>query len=305
LNLVPDLIDRTINALERTFNIFDSGHLIFVGLSLVPILIWLYIFFRHQRENKLLTVITFLGGMLAVVPIFVLEVEILRIENWLIGTTSILLFGILFKNLWVGVYEEVAKHWIVKAVDRKLFRNIDDAIQLSIVAALGFAFLENTKYFYDIWNSSNPEIAADFWFVCIFRSIGSVFLHVLASGVFGYYYGLAHFAKPVLRDKLAQGKKFIFTKKMHRILHFKSETVFREEKILEGLIFAAGLHGLFDLMAEMSQHYADTGSLFWSKIWLAGSIPLLMGGYFWLINLLDKKENHKIYGEVEERDVLG
>jgi RsiW-degrading membrane proteinase PrsW (M82 family) len=304
VNLAPDLIDRTAAAFTRFAGIFGAEHLLFVFLAAIPAAIWLYIFFRHQKENKLLTLATFIAGMLGVVPIFILQHEIIRIEGWIeaIGLSVILV--ILLKGLWVGVYEETVKNWVVRCTGRHFFRNIDDAIQISIIVGLGFAFTENALYFYSIWD--NPAIS-NFWFYFVFRSIGSMFLHILGSGIFGYFYGVAHFAKPVLQEELRKGNHFNITKKIHQILHLKSETVFYQEKITEGLLIAAGLHGIFDFLMGMSQHYSDAGSALGTKLWLVSAVPFLVGGYFWLTYLLDRKENHKLYAklsEKEEADIL-
>jgi RsiW-degrading membrane proteinase PrsW (M82 family) len=273
-------------------------------LALVPVILWLYIFLRHQRENMLLTFSFFLAGMLAVVPIFVFQHEIMRIGSFLENLFANVILVTALTSLWVGFYEETSKHWIMKFTGKSFIRNIDDAIIFSITVALGFAFIENVLYFHKIWN--NPDIEESIrWFYIIFRSLGSMFLHILASGIFGYYYGVARFAKPVLRDQLAAGKRFIFTKWIHRVLHLKSETVFHEEKIFEGLLIAASLHATFDFLMGMSQHFTDTGSAEnLSKIFLLSAIPFLVGGFFWLTYLLDKKEDHKNYGEVEEKDIL-
>ena len=142
------------------------------------------------------------------------------------------------------------------------------------------------------------------YFYVLFRSLGSMFLHIFASGIFGYYYGVAFFAKPVLRDKLASGKKFLFTRAIHRIIHLKSETIFRDEKIFEGLMIAAGLHATFDFLMGMSQHSTDGGSETGAKIFLLLAVPFLVGGYFWLTALLRKKEDHKILGELDGPDIL-
>ncbi len=306
INLAPDFIDRIADAFSRVVGIFDTAHLPFIALASVPALIWLYIFWRHQRENKLLTFTLFLAGMLAVIPIFVFQHEITRIENGLgnLITSAILMTAI--GGLWVGFYEETAKHWVVKTAGRSFFRSIDDAIIFSIVIALGFAFIENVLYFYSIWN--NPTIEESMrWFYVTFRSLGSMLLHVFASGIFGYFYGIACFAKPVLQDELANGQRFFWTKWLHRILHLKSEVVFRDEKILVGLISAAGLHAVFDFLMGMSQHFTDNNSPTSARVWLLLAIPFLVGGFFWLTYLLDKKENHKNYGklcEQEECDLL-
>lgn len=294
-NFFSDMWSRTLDAFGRVGGAFDGDHLIFVLLAIIPAVIWIYIFFQHQRENKFLTMLTFIGGMLSVVPIFIFQQEIGAIEGWIIGLGLTSLVTVFFTSLWVGVYEETVKHWVVKVTDNRYFRDIDDAIEFSIVAALGFAFLENILYFYSIWN--NPGID-NFWFYYLFRSAGSMFLHVFASGIFGYYYGVAHFAQPVLREELSRGRKFFITEWLHKVMHLKDSTVFHEEKVLEGLVLAASLHGAFDLMMGLSQHYADLGSATASKVWLVMAVPFLVGGYFWLTYLLDKKEDHKIYGRV-------
>ena len=296
-NLAPDFIDRTANAFGRMSSAFDSDHLLFIVLALIPVLAWIYLFLRHQPENKVRVALTFGAGMFAVIPIFVFQQEIGRIGDFLASVGGGAILTIALAALWVGVYEETAKHWIVKKVDDGFFSSIDDAIQYSIIGALGFAFLENILYFHSIWN--NPLID-NFWFYYGFRSMGSMFLHVFASGIFGYYYGVAHFAQPVLQDKLRLGKRFPLIGWLHRVLHLKSETLFHEEKILEGLLLAAVLHGTFDFLMGMSQHYSNEGSPMAAQLWLTLAVPFLVGGFFWLTYLLDKKEDHKQYGHVTD-----
>lgn len=300
-NLTPDLIDRTGSALQKVSVVFAPEYVFFVVLAILPVTVWLYIFLKHQREKPFLVFLSFIFGALTVVPVFVLQYEILRIESWLGSLLSNLIFTIFITAIWVGLYEETVKHWVVKIVDRRIFRNIDDAIQFSIIVALGFSFLENALYFHSIWG--NPQID-NFWFYYLFRSIGSMFLHILASGIFGYYYGLAYFAKPVLQHEIRAGRSFIFTRKLHQILHLKSVTVFREEKITEGLILAVFLHAGFDFCMSMSHNAVATNSIFAMRFWLIIVVPILITGYFYLTSLLDKKENHKIYNHVEGFDLL-
>ena len=218
VNLAPDFIDRVSDAFVRVAGIFDADHLPFIGIAAIPILIWLYIFLRYQRENKLLVLGIFLAGMFAVIPIFVFQHEIARIEGGLENLFSNVILTIVLTGLWVGFYEETAKFWIVKHTGKNFFRSIDDAIIFSIVVALGFAFIENVLYFHSIWNNFAIDESMR-WFYVTFRSLGSMLLHIIASGILGYYYGIATFAKPVLQDKLSEGENFIFTKWIHRILH--------------------------------------------------------------------------------------
>jgi len=105
----------------------------------------------------------------------------------------------------VGVIEEYMKHLSVRATDDDKFMNIDDAIEYSIIAALGFAFIENIMYFYFIWIHQGVDAL---FISFIFRSIFSTFAHILFSGIYGYFYGIAHFAKPILEESVITHKKF-------------------------------------------------------------------------------------------------
>lgn len=292
--MVDDLITRTLDATSRVLGALTPDKWLFIAFALLPALAWMYIFLARQRENRGLVAMTFIAGIVAVIPVFALQIEIERIHTFL-GGWSTPLIAVLLTSLWIGLYEETAKHWVVQKVDDSTFRNVDDAIELSIVAALGFSFIENVMYFHSIWN--NPAID-NFWFYYTFRSLGSMFLHVFASGIYGYFYGLAHFAQPVLQDHINAGYRFPIVRTLHHIFHLKSSTLFHEEMVVVGLIAAATIHGAFDAMMGLSDYFQNEGNIFLYKFFLIAAVPFLVGGYFWLTALLDKKEDHKAYGHV-------
>ena len=60
--------------------------------------------------------------------------------------------------------------------------------------------------------------------------------------------------------------------------------MFYEEKLLEGLLLAIGLHALFNIFLEMNMTFMI--------------VPFLIGGYLTLNYLFAKKENHKAYGKL-------
>jgi RsiW-degrading membrane proteinase PrsW (M82 family) len=169
----------------------------------------------------------------------------------------------------------------VKATDKKIIHSIDDAIEMSIMAALGFSFAENILYFYNIISGRGVE---DILFPFVFRSLFSTFAHIMFSGVLGYYYGVALFATDELKDEHNE-KRWLFTRWFARLLHFKKETVFHEEKIAQGVLIAIGLHAVFNIFLEMN--------------WTFLLVPYLTGGYIYLNYLLSKKEDIKIYALVD------
>jgi RsiW-degrading membrane proteinase PrsW (M82 family) len=185
---------------------------------------------------------------------------------------------------FIGVIEEVMKMSVVHSVDDNRIRHVDDAIMFSIIAALGFAFTENILYFQNIWSSQGPD---NLLIPFIFRALFSTFAHVLFSAMFGYYYGVAHFAKPLLQQEL-KDKQFTFWDWYYKIFHFKTAEFFHEEKMFQGLSLAVGLHAVYNIFLEMN--------------WTFIMVPYLVGGYLFVSHLFKMKENHKRLDLLYERE---
>lgn len=266
-------------------------------LALVPVIIWGYIFYQKDPQSKRLTLLTFVGGMMAVVVIllykwswqFFPEIDLFKFSNQfsdsyfgisnfvLIPVSVLVTFGI------IGLLEEYGKNIVVRVTDKGAFKSVDDAITFSIVAALGFSFLENILYFYYIWQF---QTLANLFIPFIFRSLFSTFAHVFFSGIYGYFYGIACFAAPYWQDELRENRgKFVIL--LHKILSFKSVYIFSEIKIMEGLVYAVLLHAAFNIFLEMN--------------WTFLIVPFLFTGFFILTHLLDQKEYHKIFNQVVEK----
>ncbi|MFH1720773.1 MAG: PrsW family glutamic-type intramembrane protease [Patescibacteria group bacterium] len=266
-------------------------------LALIPALVWGYIFYKKQPEDKGLVVITFISGAIAVFPILVYK-YLWQFFPWInafqytemfqediIGFTrfTVIPLSVIMTFMLVGVLEEAMKIWGVKVVDRNKFRHIDDAIEFCIIAALGFSFAENILYFYNIWAAQGPE---QVFVPFLFRSAFSTFAHLMFSGIYGYYYGIAHFAKPILQEEIRK-KRYLWTKTLHKITHLKGEIFFREEKLIEGFLIAVTFHAIFNIFLEMN--------------WTFLIVPFLVSGYITLSYLFIKKENHKRYDKLHVR----
>jgi len=140
--------------------------------------------------------------------------------------------------LFLAVIEEYVKHLIVRITDDKKIRDIDDAITLSVVVGLAFAFVETI-----IYSLISGSIGLIFY-----RAMISIPIHLVASGIFGYYYGLAHFAKPIL--EFDKHKRSPLRKWFSTIFTLKKFAVFREEKMVEGMFFATLFHAGMNLLFE-------------------------------------------------------
>ncbi|MBI5754351.1 PrsW family intramembrane metalloprotease [Candidatus Peregrinibacteria bacterium] len=262
-------------------------------LALIPAAIWGHIFYYKSPEKRSFAALTFIMGALAVFPILIYKfswqffpwMNAFKVANNykddIIGFSNaiVLPLSIIITFMIVGIIEENMKFFSVKIVDDDEIKNIDDSIEFFIIAALGFAFTENILYFYNIWDSQPDKLLLSF----LFRSCFSTFAHLLFSGLLGYYYGIAHFAGPVLQEEI-RSKNSFWAKIPRKLLFFRREKLFYEEKLLEGLLFAIGLHALFNIFLEMELTFMI--------------VPFLVIGYIALTYLLDLKETHKNYGKL-------
>lgn len=270
-------------------------------LACVPAYIWGYIFYTKQPEPRKWVALTFIAGILSVVPIMLYKFSwqwfpSLNIflytdsmKDDVLGFSNLVYLpvGIVLAFVFVGVLEEYMKNVVVRTTDRNHLRTIDDAIEFCVIAALGFAFVENIMYFFYIWSYQGFE---NLFFSFVFRSIFSTFAHLLFSGVYGYFYGMAHFADPILQEEIRQNRHPLL-QAFHKVVHLKSSTVFKEEKMMEGLVFAMGLHAMFNIFLEMG--------------WTFVIVPYLVGGYALMSYLFNKKENHKRYDHLVSLPVMG
>ena len=149
--------------------------------------------------------------------------------------------SILGAILFLSVIEEYIKHLIVRFTDDKKLKDVDDAITLSIVVGLSFALMESL-----IYGIANGDMS-----IVVARALITMPVHIVASGIFGYFYGLSHFAKPLVKNNGGEKTyKFNF-KWLHRIFTFKRSTVYEEEKIIEGLGLASLFHAVCNLLFEI------------------------------------------------------
>ncbi len=265
-------------------------------LAAVPALIWGGLFYHKHPKERTLLGITFIMGAIAVLPILFYKflwnyfpwINAFRLaDNYttdFIGFSNfiVLPLSVIMTFMIVGVIEELMKLFSVKIADKGQIINIDDSIELFIVAALGFSFTENILYFYNIWMGQGPSAMM---MPFLFRSAFSTFAHLIFSGILGYYYGIAHFAKPILQKEIRENRS-LWTIALHRVLGIRKSKLFYQENLLEGLLISIGLHAIFNIFLELKLVFMI--------------VPYVVFGYMALNYLLSKKENHKDYGYLLE-----
>lgn len=294
--------------------------LLCIALSALPIFVWMFIFGTRHYHHWAHIAITFVLGMFSAIGILTYQFywgadanfiffsitpqnfdQTLRnsIENALLAS-----FAIAFS---VAFLEEWSKHWVVKISGRRIFESVDDVIELSVVAALGFAFLENIGYFFRLIQLGQSEHFLELYAM---RSIFVTFIHVLCSGIYGYFYGLGHFAGPILKEYRRQNYRPPIVRLFHAVFYFRREVVFRDEMAIMGLLAAMTLHGTYNFLMEIDPYFDLARGILHAFNLEAQGIPLrtflfpliLIGGFTYLSGLLEKKEDQKYFGHLVKRD---
>ena len=326
-----------------------SERLIAAATALVPAVIWCILFLKYHAEKWSAVVLLFFAGMLSTVPILFYDLLVrkgvemqfflfaVKPENFtrvsqsfvehFVGREDVLKFTLLsslVSFLIVGCIEELSKFWVMRASGRKLFSSIDDVMQLSIIVAIGFAFAENiinpvyfTAFVRDyLFHAASPDLVG-FLSNVLGRSVLTSMVHIVCTGITGYFFGLALFAAPYLRERREEGNMKLVPALLHRFLRLDETAVFRMQMILSGLFLAIVLHGLFNFLVTLPEllpgNPQTMGDLFATELpAFIHPLPLLLfpalfyvvGGFWLLTWLFGRKENMLERGHIEMKEVF-
>lgn len=328
--------------------------LVAIGLAttvaLIPVIIWCSLFLSYHIQRLSVVLLAFFAGMLSTAPILfydMLQKQSIELNFFLFkivpinfsGAANDFVGGGIFSTpagtkatvlatlvtyLIVGVIEEASKYWVLRHSSDTFFRSIDDVLQLAIVVAIGFAFaenLENPNYFIAfvqnyLLTPEQPMWGAFFGNV-IGRSILTNMVHILSTGVMGYYVGLAFFASPLMRTQFADGKRHPIIALLHRILELKPEVIFYHYNIARGLIFAFIIHGIFDFIVTLPDILPGnptsiggvlgmdpSSTLNAISLTLVPSILYVVGGLWLLAYLFQRQEDMKEFGAIVPSQII-
>lgn len=207
----------------------EDSALLNLLLAVIPPLLILYYYWRQDRrrpEPKGLILRVFALGCLSVVPLAAIELMLMKV----VGPLPFWIKVALEAFVVAALVEEYGKRWVVHkaAFGHQAFDEVHDGVLYTIVASLGFACLENILY-----SIGDPMIG-------VVRAFTAVPMHALASGLMGYYLGMAKFAV---------------------------EEVARKALFRQGLTVAVAFHGLYDFL------------LMSKTLLFVGVIPMLIWGY--------------------------
>jgi len=183
-----------------------------IALAIIPALVIVAYFRRKDRarpEPRGVIIRIFLLGLLSTIPAILLELGILELLGPL--NSSRFLYPILKAFVVVAIVEESLKYFIVRkfAFSRECFDEVMDGIVFTVIAGMGFAFLENILY-----------VLGKGMTIGILRAFTAIPMHAAVSVIMGYCIGQA---------------KFCDDRRSRRKLLFK------------GYILGVLFHGLYDL----------------------------------------------------------
>jgi RsiW-degrading membrane proteinase PrsW (M82 family) len=199
----------------------------YIIFGVLPSIIWLLFYLRkdvHPESNEMILKV-FLYGMLATIPAAIVQRGFLEITEKL--PFSPFIISILNLFIAVALVEEIAKYLVVKI---KVLRSSEldeplDVMLYMVIAALGFAALENILYLFRLYfqpadifcpvfltsifrffntvlgNPFSKDTLCPIFLLNTFRFLGAVFGHALWSGTLGYFLALS-FYEPKKKLKL-------------------------------------------------------------------------------------------------------
>jgi hypothetical protein len=186
-----------------------------------------------------------------------------------------------FSLIFLAFAEEYSKHLIVRFTDDDSIQSIDDSIEFSIIVGLAFAFAENVLLYF-------PRLlAAGDTPTLLLRSVLTVLMHAVASGILGYFYGLAHFSAEQVRHR--HGGRGPAYRLLHKVFLFRRERLYHEAKMFEGLVLAGAYHAAFNLAANQGR--------------VAIMLGLVGAGCAFLYYLLGVKSNREKIGAISAKRV--
>lgn len=185
-----------------------QGIILFYLISVVlPIAFWFWFFRRLDKkdpEPRSLLAKLFPLGFLAIALAFIAEVVVdgafgmEGITERYAGDGTLILDGafllILLSFFLAGPIEELLKYLVLKwaVFKNPHFNQVADGVIYGVTLALGFAFIENTGYFFDLRSSLPSD---EFVVIVVVRGISTTLLHVAVTGITGLYIGWERFSQ--------------------------------------------------------------------------------------------------------------
>lgn len=167
----------------------DYNIIIYIIFGLLPSLIWLFYYLRKDLhpEPKSMVLKIFLWGALITIPVFFVQIGFASLLDKIDINSTVR--NLIYWFLIIAFSEEFFKYLVIRI---KVLNspNLDEPLDIMlymVIAALGFAALENVLYlFVPIGQISFGALMSRTLIIALIRFVGATFLHTLCSAVIGY-----------------------------------------------------------------------------------------------------------------------
>lgn len=233
---------------------FEFRIILHVLFGVLPSLVWLFYYLRKDLhpEPKRTIAKVFSWGALITIPVLFIQVwlseSLIQGQYFLslylpeISGYLSLLFTIIKWFFIIALSEEIAKYLVVRLAvlnDSVLDEPLDVMIYM-IVAALGFAALENFFYLFSpIYNVSLGLALKTTIAVSFIRFIGATFLHTLVSAAWGYFLAMSFFETPKRLKLTVMG--LLIAVLLHGLYNFSIITLRAPFSFIIPIVVIAGL----------------------------------------------------------------
>ncbi len=149
--------------------------------------------------------------------------------------------GLAGSTLLFAAMEEYLKYLIVPFLTFRRINSIATAMTYCLYVGLAFAFMENIFF---LW----PEDvrASGFWGFYLFRSLFTTLVHIVSSGILGYFFGRSLFSQALIANYEVERARYDFLKPLQTFFSFTKKTVFQSSAVTQGFFIAAAVHAAFN-----------------------------------------------------------
>lgn len=153
--------------------------------------------------------------------------------------------GLAGSTMLFAMLEEYFKYIINPFLAYKRINSVGNAMVNALYVGLAFAFVENALFF------AVNYLRDDFVFIFIYRSLFTTLLHVCASGIIGYFYGLSLFSKSMLTNYEIEKGQYQVPGWLQKIFKWNKNKTFQSASVTQGFVIAALVHALFNLLLSL------------------------------------------------------
>lgn len=227
-----------------------------VILTLLPTFLWLHFFKNkdfHKEPNYILRRIFIFGFLftpligliqwcaneniktaLGFFPFSTINCALINESFLFLNPTGVIIITFFVAAMIEELFKFFSMRLSLFGEGKKEFDEPVDAMVYLITAALGFSAAENLLYALSLGleigflhGSSFIDYQFEMFQLIFLRSLATTFLHILSSGVFGYFFAKAYF-------------------------HLKNTRLYYLKSVLTGLVFATLIHLSFNLMIRLT-----------------------------------------------------